>query len=144
MTMKRIELIRQSVDQHLSDIHDLLAMRLLFPPVQIVVPVEKEIQDLYLYPERLETSYRDEWKAIALKAIHKHGFADESQTDLDNLDQYLGVLLEKSIPQCIQNHPSLFHTLDEILAIQGSNNTITFPDPRRQALMRLIWPERQD
>mgnify|MGYP003632065180 CR=1 FL=1 len=139
--MNRIERVRQSVEQHLNDIHDLLAMRLLFPPEHSVVTIEKEILDLYLYPERLETSYRDEWKAIALKAIYHHGFADHSHTDRDNLDAYLGLLREQRIPHCIQDHLSLFHTLEEILAIQNAGNTLTFPDPRRQSLMRLIWPD---
>jgi hypothetical protein len=139
--MNRIEWVRQSVEQHLSDIHDLLAMRLLFPPEHSVVTIEKEILDLYLYPERLETSYRDEWQAIALKALYQHGFADHWRTDQDNLDAYLGLLREQRIPRCIHDHLNLFHTLEEILAIKNAGNTLTFPDPRRQALMRLIWPD---
>jgi hypothetical protein len=140
--MNRIERVRQSIEQHLSDIHDLLAMRLLFPPEHSVVTIEKEMIDLYLYPERLETSYRDEWKAIALKAIYHHGFADHRHTDRDNLDAYLGLLREQRVPHCIHDHLSLFHTLEEILAIKNAGNTLTFPDPRRQSLMRLIWPDK--
>jgi hypothetical protein len=141
--MNKIELVRQSVDQHLGNVNDLLAMRLIFPPEQSVVSIEKEILDLYLYPERLETSYQDEWKSIALKAVYKKGFPDQWRTDQDNLDVYLGFLRDQAIPRCIHDHLSLFQTLEEIMAIQRSDNTITFPDPKRQALMRLIWPEEK-
>lgn len=58
--MNRIDQVRHSVAVHLSDIRELLAMRLLFQPVQPVVTIEQEIYDLYVYPERLESSYRDE------------------------------------------------------------------------------------
>lgn len=139
--MNRIELVRQAVEQHLSDINDLLAMRLLFPPEQVVVAIEKEIQDLYAYPERLETSHRDEWQSIAVKALHKHGFDGNGQTDQQSLNAYLAFLRVDVIPRCIQDHPALFRSLEEVLAIQQSENTITFPDPRRRALMRMIWPK---
>lgn len=139
--MNKIELIRRWVAQHLNDISDLLAMRLLFPPEQMVVTIEKEILDLYLYPERLQTSYRDEWKAIALRAVYKNGFSDQQRTDQENLDVYLGFLREEAIPRCTQDHSRLFQALEEVLAIQRSGNTITFPGPRRRSLMRLIWPK---
>lgn len=139
--MNRVELVRQSVELHLSDIRDLLAMRLSFPPDQMVVSIEKEIQDLYTYPERLETSHRDEWQSIAVKALHRHGFTAAGQTDQQSLDAYLGFLRDEMIPRCIQDHLKLFQSLDEVLAIQQSENTIIFPDPRRRALMRMIWPK---
>jgi hypothetical protein len=87
------------------------------------------------------TGYQDEWKSIALKALYQHGFADHWQTDQDSLDAYLGLLRDRAIPRCIQDHHSLFHTLEEILAIKNAGNTITFPDPKWQALMRLIWSD---
>ncbi len=139
--MNKIELVRQSVEQHLSDIHDLLAMRLLFPPEQSVVAIEKEILDLYLYPERLETSYRDEWQSIAVKGVYTNGFADHGRTDRKNLDVYLGFLREQAIPRSTQDHSRLFRALEEVLAIQRSDNTIPFPGPGRRFLMHLIWPK---
>ncbi|MBE0486082.1 hypothetical protein [Marinobacter sp.] len=141
--MNKIDLVRVAVDQHLSDTYDLLAMRLLFPPERVVVPIDREIKDLFLYPERLETSYRHEWTSIATRALFNHGFADHWRTDQDNLDRYLASLREQSIPRCIHNHVGLFQMLGEVIAIQRSDNTIAFPDPRRRALMRLIWPEQQ-
>ncbi|MFB2763906.1 hypothetical protein ACE062_09935 [Marinobacter shengliensis] len=141
--MNRIELVRSVVEQHLTDIYDLLAMRLLFPPDRVVVPIDKEIKDLFVYPERLETSYRHEWTSIATRALFNHGFTDHWRTDQDNLDRYLGSLKEQSIPRCIHNQVGLFQMLEEVIAIQRSDNTIPFPDPRRRSLTRLIWPEQQ-
>lgn len=142
--MNRIEWVRQSAEQHLDDINDLLAMRLLFPPEHIVVSIDKEIQDLYVYPERLETSYRDEWRSIALKALYKNGFADHGRIDQDNLQAYIGFLRDQAIPRCIHDHFRLFQALEEILAIQRAGNTISFPDPRRKSVLRLIWPDEQN
>lgn len=139
--MNKIELIRAAVEQQLSDIYDLLAMRLLFAPEWVEVPIDKEIKDLFVYPERLETSYRHEWTSIAIRALFNHGFTDHWRTDQDNLDRYLGSLKEQSIPRCIHNHVGLFRMLGEAIAVQRSENTLAFPDPRRRALMRMIWPE---
>ncbi|KPQ28946.1 MAG: hypothetical protein HLUCCX14_08645 [Marinobacter excellens HL-55] len=142
--MNKIQLVRTAAEQQLTDIYDLLAMRILFPPDRVEVTIDKEIKDLFLYPERLETSYRDEWTSIATKALFNHGFADHWRSDQDNLDRYLGFLKEQSIPRCIHNHVGLFQMLGEAIAVQRSENTLAFPDPRRRALMRMIWPETPD
>lgn len=140
--MSKIELVRQSVERHLSDINDLLAMRLVFPPQNIVVPIEKEILDLYIYPERLDTSYRDEWQAIARRALYKHGFSGDERSDEASLDAFVNALRDQTIPRCIEDHPGLFQSLAEIQLIQCSNNTVPFPHPKRQSLKRLIWPDK--
>jgi len=126
------DLIRQSLQQQLSDISDLLALRLVYPPQQAVVSIDQEILDLYTYPERLETSYRDEWKAIALKALYRHGVSDEGGTDEQKLEAYLRSLRDDVIPRCKRNNAELFDALEEILAIQRADNTITFPGPGRR------------
>ncbi|MCM0613895.1 hypothetical protein KFJ24_15515 [Marinobacter sediminum] len=36
----------------------------------------------------------------------------------------------------------LFRALGEVLENERSDRTVVFPDPRRRALMELIWPER--
>lgn len=140
--MNKIELVRTALEQQFTDLYDLLAMRLIFPPEWVEVTIEKEIRDLYVYPERLETSYRDEWTSLATKALFNHGFADHWRTDQDNLEAYVRKLRDQAIPRCIHDHVGLFHMLGEIMAIERSGNTVTFPDPRRQALTRLIWPDK--
>lgn len=141
--MNKVEWVRQAVEQHLSDIRTLLAMRLLFPPEQSVVSIDKEILDLYQYPERLESSYRDEWQAIALKALYKHGFADPEQTDQDNLSTYLDYLCKQAIPGSWQRHAPLFSALNEILAIQRASNTLVFPHAGKRAALRRARPAPQ-
>ncbi len=139
--MNRIERVRQAVEENVKGIETLLAMRLLFPPENPVVTIEQEIFDLYVYPERLESSYRDEWQAIAVKAIYQHAFPDQAESDQNNLQRYLAHLHNLAIPRCQQEHPRLFRALEEIRAIAQAGNTLTFPDPRRKAIARLIWPK---
>lgn len=140
--MNRIDRARQAVDQNLDDLYYLLALRLIFPPDWEVVGIDKEISDLYVYPERLEASYRDEWRAIAIRAIYDHAFTDHWLTDEENLNNYLRFLKEDAIPKCIHNHVGLFRKLGEVLQIDRSDNTVAFPDPDKRALMKIIWPER--
>jgi hypothetical protein len=139
--MRRIDLVRNAVAEQLNDPYDLLAMRLIFPPDWSEVKIEREISDLYVYPERLEASYCDEWRAIAVRAVFKHGFSDHWRSDEENLDLYFLYLRQEAIPRCIHNHIDLFRSLGEVLQIEQSGNTIRFPDARRRALMKIIWPE---
>lgn len=140
--MSRIDLVRAAVDEQLQDIYDLLALRLLFPPERETVKIGQEIQDLYVYPERLEAGLRHEWRAIAVRAVYRNAFADHWRSDADNLERYLAHLREQAIPRCIHDHIELFRRLGEILAVNEARNAVPFPDPKRQALMKLIWPER--
>lgn len=140
--MSRIDLVKAAVDEQLDDSYDLLAMRILFPPDRPAVEIKQEIKDLYVYPERLKTGYRDEWRAIATRALFRNAFGDHWRSDEDNLDRYLSFLREQAIPRCVHENIDLFRMLGEVLAIARSDNAIAFPDPKRRALMKIIWPEK--
>ena len=83
--MSRIDLVKAAVDEQLNDSYDLLAMRMLFPPDRVEVKIDQEIKDLYVYPERLDTGYRDEWRAIATRALFRNAFGDHWRPDEDHL-----------------------------------------------------------
>lgn len=83
--MSRIDLVKAAVDEQLNDSYDLLAMRMLFPPDHVEVKIDQEIKDLYVYPERLDTGYRDEWRAIATRALFRNAFGDHWRPDEDHL-----------------------------------------------------------
>jgi len=87
--MSRIELVKSAVNKQLNDSYDLLAVRLLFPPEHVVVNIQKEIKDLYVYPERLESGYCDEWRAIATRALFRNAFGEHWRSDEENLQLYL-------------------------------------------------------
>jgi hypothetical protein len=142
MIMSRVELVKSAVNEQLNDSYDLLAMRLLFPPEHVVVNIHKEIKDLYVYPERLESGYCDEWRAIATRALFRNAFGQHWRTDEENLQLYLKYLRSQAIPKCVHQNVELFRMLGEALAIARSDNTIAFPDRQRQALINIIWPEK--
>lgn len=139
--MSRIDLVRRTVAEDLDNPYDLLAMRLLFPPDRIEVSIDKEIRDLYTYPERLETSYYDEWRSLAVRGLFRYGFGDHWRADENNLQRYLGFLRNEAIPGCIRDNIELFRRLGEVLLIAQADNTLVFRDPKRRAVMKLIWPE---
>lgn len=140
--MSRIDLVKAAVDAQLNDSYDLLAMRMLFPPDSVEVKIDQEIKDLYVYPERLDAGYRDEWRAIATRALFRNAFGDHWRSDEENLERYLGFLRNQAIPRCVHENIELFRMLGEVLAIGRSDNAIAFPDPKRRALMKIIWPEK--
>ena len=140
--MSRIDLVKAAVEEQLNDSYDLLAMRMLFPPDHVEVKINQEIKDLYVYPERLDTGYRDEWRAIATRALFRNAFGDHWRADEENLDRYLNFLKDEAIPRCVHDNIELFRMLGEVLSIASSDNAIAFPDPKRRALIKIIWPEK--
>lgn len=140
--MSRLKLVKSAVSEQLSDSYDLLAMRLLFPPEHVVVNIQKEIKDLYVYPERLASGYCDEWRAIATRSLFRNAFGEHWRSDEENLQLYLKYLRSQAIPHCVHQNVELFRILGEALAIARADNTIAFPDRQRQALINIIWPEK--
>jgi len=126
----------------LNDSYDLLSMSLLFPPDYVVVKIDQEIRDLYVYPERLDSGYCDEWRAIATRVLFRNAFGEHWRSDEENLQLYLKYLRSQAIPKCVHQNVELFRMLGEALAIARSTNTIAFPDRQRQALINIIWPEK--
>ena len=135
-------MVKAAVDEQLNDSYNLLAMRMLFPPDHVEVKINQEIKDLYVYPERLDTGYRDEWRAIATRALFRNAFDDHWRPDEENLERYLHFLRDEAIPRCVHDNIELFRMLGEVLSIARSDNAIAFPDPKRRALMKIIWPEK--
>ena len=119
-----------------------MAGLMLFPPDHVEVKIDQEIKDLYVYPERLDTGYRDEWRAIATRALFRNAFGDHWRPDEENLERYLDFLRDEAIPRCVHDNIELFRMLGEVLSIARSDNAIAFPDPKRRALMKIIWPEK--
>lgn len=139
--MTRTELIEEVLATQLTDMYDLLALRILFAPDEWTMDIAQDIRDLYIYPERLDGSYRDEWHRIAKRALFREGFRDHWLDDRANLTQYVRSLQQEAIPRCIHNHIELFRMLGEVMEIQRSSRTVLLPNPRRRALDALIWPE---
>ena len=139
--MTKTNLIEDVLANDLNDIYDLLALRLLFAPQEWTMDIEQDIRDLYVYPERLDSSYRDEWRRIAKRALFREGFPDHWLDDRENLSRYVRFLQKEAIPRCIHNHIELFRMLGEVLNIQRCSRTVVLPNPRRRALDALIWPE---
>jgi hypothetical protein len=94
---------RQLIKHHLIGLplHELLRYRLLFCVSQINEDIELDIQDLFKYPARLETSYVDNWRKDILKALFI-----QLEGDLCSLEQ-----VEKSISELLSER--LFTAKDQ-------------------------------
>jgi hypothetical protein len=63
----------------------LLLLRVALESPDDVTNIEQDITDLYLFPERLELSYKDEWLAYIKRALaHINISQDELQAIMNN------------------------------------------------------------
>jgi glycosyltransferase involved in cell wall biosynthesis len=60
----------------------LFIYRYLLDQPNDIVNLQKDIQDLPFFPERLNASYQDEWIIFCKKAVSKLGFKDLSKLNL--------------------------------------------------------------
>lgn len=61
---------------------DLFVLRYLLDQPNDIVNLQKDIEDLPFFPDRLNASYQDEWIIFCKKKVSKLGLKELSQTDL--------------------------------------------------------------
>jgi hypothetical protein len=61
---------------------DLFVLRYLLDQPNDIVNLQKDIEDLPFFPDRLTASYQDEWIIFCKKKVSKLGLKELSQTDL--------------------------------------------------------------
>jgi hypothetical protein len=61
---------------------NLFVLRYLLDQPNDIVNLQKDIEDLPFFPDRLNASYQDEWIIFCKKKVSKLGLKDISQTDL--------------------------------------------------------------
>lgn len=78
----------------------LFVYRYLLDKPNDIVNLQKDIQDLPFFPERLNASYQDEWIIFCKKAVSKLGFKDLSKLNL----AFLTDELNADDPQSLIDH----------------------------------------
>jgi hypothetical protein len=63
-------------------LHNLFVLRYLLDQPNDIVNLQKDIEDLPFFPDRLNASYQDEWIIFCKKKVSKLRLKDLSQTDL--------------------------------------------------------------
>lgn len=137
----RAHLVREGVAKRFSDDWSLLALRIAFGEGDPTQDIRQDLLDLYVFPERLVTSYRHEWLRILWKAVHRHAFSDHWRSDAENLERYFSYLEQEVVPRRIHDHSDLFVILGEVAALDQSDRVVRFPSRHRAAILGLIWPE---
>lgn len=138
--MNRSDHINQLLEDRFDDPYSLLALRLYFGADDWVQDINRDIDDLYEFPERLHGSYRSEWRSVAVRGIHQHGFTCHRQSDCISLQNYGDFLASEVLPQIVHDHNELFCILGQVLTIVESPRIASFKTPLRrqiEALLRL-------
>jgi hypothetical protein len=86
-----------------------------------IVNLQKDIQDLPFFPERLNASYQDEWIIFCKKAVSKLGFKDLSKLNLAFLtDERNADAPQHLIDQADQRPESLISLKKRLICMQES------------------------
>jgi hypothetical protein len=114
-------------------LESLLLLRLAFNNTQDIVDIEQDINDLYLFPERLASSYPDEWRSYIKRHLGKLGLNSDSLADILN-DQHQHhsqqlARLHQQVKCAEPQYNRLINILDEVRASQQSGNVVPLKTP---------------
>ncbi|WP_032097610.1 MULTISPECIES: hypothetical protein [unclassified Alteromonas] len=116
----------------------LLALRVLYDDPLDVVDLKQDIDDLTLYPERLQDSYRKEWETYVLKALAE----DLKREEALSANEFIENIMERV--EEVEKNDTAYAAYRPMIAqaksINESGNTLIFPSPFRQQLMAFLLP----
>ena len=116
----------------------LLALRVLYDDPLDVVDLKQDIDDLTLYPERLQDSYRKEWETYVLKALAE----DLKREEALSANEFIENIMERV--EEVEKNDTAYAAYRPLIAqaksINESGNTLIFPSPFRQQLMAFLLP----
>jgi hypothetical protein len=131
--MNKFELIKQHLSQ--LNLHELFKYRLLLCSGEPNENIELDIIDLFKYPERLETSYFDNWQKDVLKALF-HSFEGEFGTS-SQLDMKIeGLLSTQTFSEKDERTLLLFENF--MISLQSSN-VVSIHSLSNKKLNKLIF-----
>jgi hypothetical protein len=120
----------------------LLLLRVALESPDDVTNIEQDITDLYLFPERLELSYKDEWLAYIKRALaHINISQDELQAIMNN-DSSQNIDAAKHFNQLITEadpkYQRLVYVLIEVEQLNSSSNISPLKTPLHRWLEWVI------
>ncbi len=114
-------------------IESLLLLRIAFDNKGDVVNLHQDMMDLYLFPERLESSYKDEWQAYIKRALAKAEINEASLMEImknrctQETDQVN--VLEARLLSAKSEYLELSQALRDAQQQQNSDNVKTIKTP---------------
>ena len=114
-------------------LESLLLLRLAFNNEQDIIDIEQDINDLYLFPERLTSSYPDEWRSYILSHLGKLGLNSTILADILSDSQPPSTsqleILQQQIKQAEPKFRLLIKIIDDVRASEQSNNVVPLKTP---------------
>ena len=118
----------------------LLLLRVALESPDDVANIDHDIADLYLFPERLELSYKDEWLAYIKRALARINISQDELQAIMNNDSSQDMDAAKKFNQLITEADSKYQRLVNVLTEVEQLNSSSNISPLKTPLHRwLEW-----
>lgn len=119
-----------------ASIIELLTLRVLLDECDPVQNIELDLHDLYLFPERLEQSYCDEWRLYVRNFAHKVTTTLQS-TQTTDVSRYLKSRLAKRKDWCEHVLSIGIEAITHAKAIGWSKNVVTLSNHFKKSIEKM-------
>jgi hypothetical protein len=136
--MTRNQLIENTFSLNEMSASLLLLLRVVFDVDKKHSSLDKDIYDLFEYPERLQESYRDEWCSWIKNTLHRHAFRDENKPDCQNLSHYLEQQYLHRSDEIKTRYCDYIAVVEKVTAMQNATNVQPFKSKLKRNLEILM------
>lgn len=134
--MTKTELIEQSFGLQSASLSFLLLLRIIVdkPESQL----EADINDLYLYPGRLQSSYREEWISYIRLQLVKRAFPFNNHTLAKNLNHFIEQQYSIRGEEITAKHERLLRILSDSSNMNNAENIVPINTRFQRSLNGLV------
>lgn len=138
--MTRNQLIEQTFGLNEATPNFLLLLRVVLDVDKKASSLDKDIYDLFEYPERLDESYKDEWRSWIKNTLHRNAFRDDSKQDAICLKDFLENQYIHRADEIKTRYADYVEVLETVAAMRNANNV----QPLKSRLKRNLEILMQD
>ena len=118
----RGQLIESTFNLSNAPANALLLLRIVTDDEAVASTLERDIQDLYHYPERLTNSYMDEWRSWIKRALRLRAFNAPGLSDALSLQRFIEQQYRQRGAEIEQRFATFKQILQEVKDIEQASN----------------------
>lgn len=134
----RVQLMSRHLPISRLSIDVLLALRLYYDNAAKGASLDKDIEELSTFPERLSGSYRAEWESLVKREVARQIIQQDTRPVSEVIEVIMAEL--ESLYESDSRFLRLLSIVKQAEAFEKTDNARVLPTPLRRQLMALLLP----
>ncbi len=133
--MTKTEIIEQTFALNSASMSFLLMLRIILD--EPISHLNSDVEDLYLFPERLDDSYRDEWISYIKNRLVRDAFRHKNWSIAKNLNHFIEQQYQLHGDTIAKQYDALNRVIKQVESLKKASNIVCIPSRYKRSTQSL-------